>query len=107
MNEEEHDLCARVAAAYCLEPEVLLGACRLPEVVEARWLLMALLYRRGHSAWAIARLLGKDHDTVVYGLVRAGVRRPPPSQRARHQTVGGHGARIRDLGTRIAELEAG
>jgi hypothetical protein len=81
MNEEEHALCALVADAYCLDPEVLLGACRLSEVVEARWLLMALLYRRGESIAAIGRVLGKNHSTIRHGLARAGVRPGTPSQR--------------------------
>jgi hypothetical protein len=77
VNEEVAALLTAVAAAYCLEPALLLRPCRRAEVAEARFVLMALLYRRGLGPMAIARLLGKNHSSIVYGLVRAGIRRPP------------------------------
>ena len=81
MNEDEGALLRRVAEAYCLPAALLVARCRRADVVEARWLLMALLYRRGASIADIGRALGKNHSTIRHGLARAGVRPGTPSQR--------------------------
>lgn len=61
-------LIARVARAYEVSPEELLGPSRLPYLVEGRRVVMALLHEHGLGASAIGHLIGRDHSTVVHHL---------------------------------------
>lgn len=59
---------ARVAAFYEVAREDILGASRERHLTHARWAVAFALDRRGWSLNRIARLLRKDHSTVLHGL---------------------------------------
>lgn len=60
-----------VAAAYGLEPEVLLRRGKPGKTAEARQLAMSLI--RQHLGWSyprIGRLFSRDHQTVRHDIAR-------------------------------------
>lgn len=58
-----------VAVEAGLPPELIRGECRQRELVQARWLVMALAQRcLGYSLPRIGRLMGRDHTTVLHGI---------------------------------------
>jgi len=61
----------RAAAAFGVDCATLCGAGRTMHVAQARQAVMYALRRRGRTTTAIGRLLGRDHQTVLYGARKA------------------------------------
>jgi len=64
----------RAAAAFGVDCATLCGAGRTMHVAQARQAVMYALRRRGRTTTAIGRLLGRDHQTVLYGARKAEAR---------------------------------
>jgi chromosomal replication initiation ATPase DnaA len=75
MVEKQRAAVAEVAAPIAEETGVpiglIMGRDRTREVSAARHRLMAALWRQGHSVTWIARVLERDHTTVMSGLRKA------------------------------------
>ena len=55
-----------VTAATDISWARITGRQKSQEVVNARWLVMHMLYQRGYSLSEIGRLLNRDHSTVMH-----------------------------------------
>lgn len=67
----QHTLVAAVAAAYGISAAELRCSRVYPDLVRMRWVVMALLARRGVPQARIAALVGRrDRKTVQHGLRR-------------------------------------
>lgn len=65
-----------VAAEFGVDVEIMAGARRFSELVEARWSFALIARRRfGWSTTRIGRLLGdRDHTTILHALQQAALR---------------------------------
>src|SRR5947209_2450801 len=59
---------ATMAHLYGVTPAALLAPGRGPYLVEARRIVCQLLYERDCGVSAIARVMNRDHSTVVHAL---------------------------------------
>jgi chromosomal replication initiation ATPase DnaA len=83
---DQHDidaLLAQVAREFYVSVPELRSASRRSDLVEARWVAMAVLRKWGYPVDEIGRLLARCHSTVVYGLVALRARPCIPSLRCR------------------------
>ena len=55
-----------VTAATEISWPRIVGRQKSQDVVNARWLVMHMLYQRGYSLSEIGRLLNRDHTTVMH-----------------------------------------
>ena len=68
---------AGAARRFDVAEEDIMGDCRLRPVVRARWFVMWSLYQLERADGSkrftlphIARMLGKDHTTILHGIRR-------------------------------------
>ena len=72
--EQLEDVIARAAKRHGVSPLKILEVCRFPEVVCARWDVIAELYDDGWSMSRIARALSIDPSSVRNALCTRGKR---------------------------------
>lgn len=76
----KRDLIMDVVKAVCEASDIpvnaMLGGRRTRAYSQARWLICYIAHvERGHGVEAIARVLNKDHSSVVYGVKQERIRR--------------------------------
>lgn len=57
-----------IAQRHHLEKEDILGACKIPAVVHARWALYRRLHDLGFTAGEIVSATGHDRTRIAHGL---------------------------------------
>lgn len=62
------DIVRAVAEHSDLPAALILGPRKTEAVVQARWMVCRLAHEAGHSSKAIARVLRRDHSTVLHGI---------------------------------------
>ena len=66
------DVALTVAAKFQITPEELKGPRRHRAIAHPRWVLMLLAWEETANSYSqIARYLGKDHTTILYGCNKA------------------------------------
>ena len=60
----------RAARWHDVSKEDILGHCRRPHIVRARWQVMRELRQRGWSLTAIGDAMNRHHTTVLHALRR-------------------------------------
>lgn len=78
---------ADVARERNLDPVLIAGRCRLPEIVQARAVVVARLFARGLSVQRIMLIMHLSRSTVSLYLSSSRARRPTPDAVADHEDV--------------------
>lgn len=62
-------LTKRIASAHNVTLDEMLGTCRESASSHARQALWAALHERGHWSYPrLAKLFGRDHSTIIFGV---------------------------------------
>lgn len=61
-------LASEITAVTGVEVDAMIGRDRSPQATNARYHLMALLWRSGLSIAEVGAVLGRHHTVVMYGL---------------------------------------
>lgn len=109
----EH-LIDRAAAAFDVDPALILSPCRAAAVVTARYAVIWTLRQNGWTEEAIGAFLDRDHSTISYALDMAEVRCGMAVLEELRGEVVRHAPRrpidwrlrVGELERRVAELEA-